>query len=102
MQQAALLVEQFEHQSFLELGKVLTDAEVAKYERGYEHNRRAHAAMWREIGRETHQTGNMGTLESWPEVDGLVRHPRILPTVRALMGGACTLALLQLTSHAST
>ena len=81
------LAEQFARRSFLNLGKVLSDGEVAAHAAAFDRDRRQHGERWRTIGRETHQTGNTHTLSTWPEVDALVRHPRILPTVRALMGG---------------
>lgn len=82
----------FRRNGYLVLGKVLTDDEVSHYGDGLDRDRRECPHLWRYLGHDTHQTSNEDALVSWPEVDGIVRHPRVLPVVRELMGE--TLAVL--------
>ena len=79
--------EFFRTNGYLVLGKVLTGHEVAGLVAGFDRDREENPQLWRYIGHDTHQTGNGNALVSWPQVDDVVRHPRILPLVRELMGG---------------
>jgi hypothetical protein len=60
---------------------------VSQYTEGFDRDRRESAPLWRYLGHDTQQTANSEALVSWPAVDGIVRHPRVLPLVRELMGG---------------
>jgi ectoine hydroxylase-related dioxygenase (phytanoyl-CoA dioxygenase family) len=79
--------EFFKENGYAVLGKVLSDDEVARHEEAFDRNRKECQHLWFYQGHDTHQTGNMDTITSWPEVDDIVRHPGILPVVQELMGG---------------
>lgn len=81
----------FRENGYLVLGKVLSDGEVARYEGVFDRDRRECGHLWYYMGRETHQTGNIDVMVSSPEMDGIVRHPRILPVVQELMGDALSI-----------
>ena len=72
----------------LDLGRVLDDAEVGTYQRLFEANRAQHKAWWRRVY--AFQHANYDAVFTQNEWDALVRHPKILPLVEALMGaGVC-------------
>lgn len=75
----------FQDHGYLVLGRVLSDDEVARFVEMYDRDRREYGSLWHPFG--THQTINCDALVSWPEVDEIIRHPRILPTIEGLMGG---------------
>lgn len=77
----------FRDNGYVVLGKVLDDDELARHVAAFDRNRSESQHLWSYQGHDTHQTGNMDTITSWPEVDEIVRHPRILPVVSELMGG---------------
>ena len=77
-------LEFFKQNGYVSLGKVLTDEEVDHYASQYDRDRSEFKYMWG--GFNSHQSLNCDSLVSWPEVDELIRHPRILPEVGALLG----------------
>lgn len=77
----------FHENGYLVLGKVLSDDELHRFTAGFDRNRRECAYLWRYLGTDTHQTGNCDALPSWVDLDDIVRHPRILPVLEALMAG---------------
>ena len=89
--------EFFREHGYLELGKLLTDEELQHYLELYDRDRQSGQCCWHltpGLGREANtgsgpsdQTINLDALVSSPEFDALVRHPRVLPLVGALMGG---------------
>jgi hypothetical protein len=79
--------EFFRANGYLVLGRIFEEDEVARLVAGFDQDRAQNPDMWRYIGHDTHQTGNNNALDSWPELDDVVRHPRILPLVQELMGG---------------
>ena len=89
--------EFFKNNGYLVLGNVLNDEEITRCLQFFDRNRSEHAYLWRYLGHDTHQTGNTDCLQSWFEVDEIVRHPKILPIVRELMGGP--LCLLEVSAR---
>ena len=79
--------EFFEKNGYLNLGKVLSDEEVAHAVEFYDRDRSECDYLWRST---SNQTINCDALVSWPEVDEIIRHPGIVPTMQALMGGPIT------------
>ena len=77
--------EFFQQNGYLELGKVLTDEEIARFVEVFDRDRQNGLKCWYLIGR--HQFVNCDALVTSPEFDGIIRHPRVLPPVEALMGG---------------
>jgi len=75
----------FAAKGFVNLGKLLTDEEVAHFLALFDEDRRRCPNFWRPYG--YHQVANYDPLVSSPQIDGLIRHPRILPLVEELMGG---------------
>ena len=82
----------FEQNGYLILNDMLTQDELSFYQEIYDRDRKDTWYFWREIGHGEHQTVNCDPLISSPEFDGLLRHPRLLPYVEALLGGATCLA----------
>ena len=76
----------FRSNGYLLLEKLLSEDEVSRYGAMFDRDRRECGHLWYYMGHDTHQTGNIDTMVSWPEVDELVRHPKILPLVQELMG----------------
>ena len=77
-------LEFFKQNGYISLGKVLTGEEVVRYASQYDRDRDTVKYLWGGFGH--HQTLNCDSLVSWPEVDELIRHPKILPAVGALIG----------------
>jgi ectoine hydroxylase-related dioxygenase (phytanoyl-CoA dioxygenase family) len=75
----------FHTNGYLGLGKVLNEAEIARFVHGFDRNHNECAYLWRYLGTDTHQTGNCDALPSWLALDDIVRHHRILPVVQDLM-----------------
>lgn len=75
----------FEEHGFLNMGQVLDDDEVAVFLEMFNGDMRDFPNFWRDYGH--HQVANYDALISSPQFDELIRHPKILPTIEALMGG---------------
>jgi hypothetical protein len=85
MEMTAIDHARFAATGFLNLGRFLDDAEVARYLELFEDDRMAYPYFWRPFGH--HQVANYDALITSPQVDDVIRHPRILPVVEDLMGG---------------
>ena len=70
---------------FVDLGQVLDADEVVRFAELFDDDRRRYPYFWHPYGH--HQQANYDALVTTPAFDGLIRHPRILPVVEALMGG---------------
>jgi ectoine hydroxylase-related dioxygenase (phytanoyl-CoA dioxygenase family) len=66
------------------LGPVLTAAEVAVWRERFARDRQRYGVCWRIAGPDI--TNNVDILATMPEIDALIRHPRILAALRALLG----------------
>ena len=75
----------FQKHGYLSLGKIFNDREVAKFLAYYEYDRAAYPDYWYSFGH--HQTINCDALASTPEFDLLIRHPKVMEPLLALMGG---------------
>jgi hypothetical protein len=75
----------FAANGFVNLGKLLDDEDVARFVAMFDDDRRRCPNFWAPYGYQ--QDANYDALVSSPEIDDLIRHPRILPHVEALMGG---------------
>ncbi len=94
--------EFFEEHGYLELGKLLTDEEVQHYLEVYDRDRADNQCCWHRkpgLGGPANTPSepsnisiNLDVLVSSPEFDALVRHPKVLPLVEALMGGPICLS----------
>ena len=82
----------FEDNGYLILNDMLTQDEISRFQEIYDRDRKDAWYFWREIGHGEHQTVNCDPLISSPEFDGLLRHPRLLSYVEALLGGSTSLA----------
>jgi hypothetical protein len=78
----------FRQHGYLDLGKVLSDAEVARFVEFYDRDRSECAYLWRPLG--AHQTINCEALMSWREIDEIIRHFKIVAPMQELMGGPLT------------
>jgi len=79
-------LEFFKQNGYISLGKILTDNELARYTEQYDRDRETQGYFW--SGYNHHQSINCDSLVSWPEVDELIRHPKAIPPIEELMGGA--------------
>ena len=77
--------EFFEENGFINLGKILDDQETAYFRNMFDEDRSKFPNFWRNYGQ--HQVANYDPLISSPQIDELIRHPKILPTIETLMGG---------------
>ena len=75
----------FKENGYLSLGKILGDDEVTRFAGLFDRNRRDYSRFWRDNG--IWQTQHCDSLLTAPEFDGLIRHPRAMEALGALMGG---------------
>lgn len=78
-------LDEFKANGFLNLGRVLSDADVARFIEMFDNDRRQFPYMWHTYG--YHQEANYEALISSPHFDELIRHPTIYPKIVALFGG---------------
>lgn len=78
-------LETFRTHGFLNLGRILSEADITKFTEMFDHDRKRYPYMWHQYG--YHQEANYEALISSPKFDDLIRHPAILPKVTALFGG---------------
>ena len=78
----------FKENGYLVLEKILSDDDVARFLDIFERERRAFGRFWTQTG--IWQTMYCQPLLTAPEFDEIIRHPKVMEPVRALMGGeAC-------------
>ncbi len=75
----------FQRHGYISLGKILSDEELENFVRIYDRDRSEATGCWYQFGH--HQTINCDALVSSPEFDGVIRHPKVMEPLRALMGG---------------
>lgn len=75
----------FAQNGFLNLGQLLDPTEVTYFHDLFEQDRKTYPYFWRPYGH--HQQANYDALITTPKFDELIRHPKIMPTIEALMGG---------------
>ena len=75
----------FTQNGFLNMGQVLKAEEVQYFRDLFEQDREKYPYFWHAYGH--HQQANYNALITTPRFDELIRHPAILPTAEALMGG---------------
>ena len=74
------------------LGQLFSDQDAARLRRGFDEDRATWGrAMWRPL-ESAYQTVNCDPLITWPAVEEIIRHPQILDSVEALLGGAICLS----------
>jgi hypothetical protein len=74
----------FRDNGYLSLGKILSDAELVRFGKAFERDRRDFTRFWNENG--IWQTQNCDALLTAPEFDGIIRHHRVLEPLGVLMG----------------
>ncbi len=74
----------FKSNGYAELGQILSDAEVSRYAELFEQERHRYGRFWRDTG--IWQTIYGHVLLTAPEFDGLIRHPKVMEPLQALMG----------------
>ena len=74
----------FEQHGYVNLGKVLDDAELERWIGVFDRDRAERGYCWRAYA--NHQTINCDALVTSPDLDELVRHPRVLDPIEELMG----------------
>ena len=93
--------EFFKENGYLSLGQILSDEEVTHFANLFDRNRRDFARFWNDNG--TWQTQHCEALLTAPEFDELIRHPRVLEPLQALMGGEvcfCEISLRRMGPYA--
>ena len=82
----------FKQNGYLVLKDALTADEVGHFLALYDRDRAERSFFWRDAGLGIHQWLNCDSLVSSPEMDDLVRHPRLMSYVDKLMCGPTCLA----------
>ena len=77
--------EFFAENGFLNLGVRLDDDDLQKFVAMFDSDRERFPYFWHPYG--YHQHANYDALITSPQFDGLIRHPNVLPTIEAIMGG---------------
>ena len=75
----------FASNGFLNLGQALDAGEVEYFRAMFDADIEQYPYFWHRYGH--HQEANYEALITTPQFDELIRHPRIYPTIEALMGG---------------
>ena len=75
----------FAANGYLNLGQVLADDEVQYFRALFDGDMEKYPYFWHRYG--YHQHANYEALITSPQFDELIRHPKIYPTIEALMGG---------------
>jgi ectoine hydroxylase-related dioxygenase (phytanoyl-CoA dioxygenase family) len=74
----------FQDNGLLNMGKVLDGDELDHFRKMFQDDMSGFPNFWRAYGH--HQVANYDALISSPQFDELIRHPKIFPTIEALMG----------------
>ena len=74
----------FQEHGYLPLGKILTTEEIAHYTAIFDRDWAEERDRWYPAG--NHQMINCDALVSSPELDGIIRHPKIIKPLHTLMG----------------
>ena len=75
----------FKENGYLSLGKILSDDEATRFAGLFDRNRRDYSPFWKDNG--IWQTQHCDSLLTAPEFDELIRHPRAIEALGALMEG---------------
>ncbi|MEM7029410.1 MAG: phytanoyl-CoA dioxygenase family protein [Chloroflexota bacterium] len=75
----------FAQNGYLNLGQILDETEVTYFRDLFDADQKTYRYFWHAYGH--HQYVNYDALITTPKFDELIRHPKILPTIEALMGG---------------
>ena len=79
------IIDQFKKNGFVNLGKVFNKKEIENFSKMIDEDKENYPNFWRNYGH--HQVANYDPLISSPQIDELIRHPKIIPTIEYLMGG---------------
>ena len=74
----------FRNNGYLSLGKILSDDEVTRFTELFDQERRDRSGFWKDTG--IWQTIYGDALLTTPEFNDIVRHPRVMEALQALMG----------------
>ena len=74
----------FRNNGYLSLGKILSDDEVTRFTELFDQERRDRSDFWKDTG--IWQTIYGDALLTTPEFNDIVRHPRVMEALQALMG----------------
>ncbi|MBT5327670.1 MAG: hypothetical protein HOL51_16285 [Gemmatimonadetes bacterium] len=75
----------FATNGFLNMGQVLDGEDLKYFREMFDGDREQYPYFWHYYGH--HQQANYEALITSPQVDELIRHPKIYPTIEELMGG---------------
>lgn len=75
----------FADNGFVNLGQVFEGDELAHFRQMFDADREQYPYFWHRYGH--HQEANYEALITSPQIDGLIRHPKIYPAIQDLMGG---------------
>ena len=70
---------------FLNMGQVFDGGDLQHFREMFDEDRAQYPYFWHQYGH--HQQANYEALITSPQVDELIRHPKISPTIEELMGG---------------
>ena len=75
----------FAANGFLNMGQVFDGGDLQHFREMFDEDRALYPYFWHQYGH--HQQANYEALITSPQVDELIRHPKIYPTIEELMGG---------------
>ncbi len=86
--------EFFKENGYLSLGKILNDEEVARFSDVFERERRDFSRYWTDNG--IWQIQYCHSLLTAPELDEIIRHPKVMEPLKGLMGDEVCFAQIHL------
>ena len=92
--------EFFKENGYLSLGKILNDEEVARFADVFERERRDFSRFWTDNG--IWQIQYCHSLLTAPELDEIIRHPKVMEPLKVLMGDEVCFAQIHLNHIAAT
>lgn len=82
----------FKKNGYVNLGQVFTGDELDRFIALYDRDRTENPPFWRPISFDEHQSVNCEAMISSPEVDEIVRHPKLIAPIERIFGGPSALA----------
>ena len=81
----------FHQNGYLLLGQLFSPQDATRLRTAFDRDRAEWRAMWRALD-SAYQTVNCDPLITWPGIDEIIRHPHILATTEAILGGPLCLS----------
>lgn len=85
-------IDFFKQNGYVDLGQVFTGDELDRFVKMYDQDRMENGPFWRAISFDGHQSINCEMLISSPEMDEIIRHPKLIEPIESIMEGPSCLA----------